>query len=63
MVWIIGIIGVIVCWITTTIQRYFVFKREVEYREFAIEHGVANKEVDNIIDELDNIFEEEAENE
>lgn len=65
MAWIVGTIGIVICWITTTVQRYFVFKKEVEYREFAIEHGfIMNKDVDNVIDELNDMFEEEeAENE
>lgn len=62
MVWIIGIVGVVICWIATVVQRYFVFKRQMEYEEFKIEHGVQYT-TDNMLDELDDMFEEEVENE
>lgn len=64
MAWIVGTIGVVICWITITIQRYFVFKRQMEYEEFKIEHGLfTNDDAYNMIGELGDMFEEEAENE
>lgn len=59
MAWIIGIVGVVVCWIATTVQRYFVFKRQMEYEEFKIEHGIiTNDDAYNMIGELGDMFEE-----
>jgi uncharacterized membrane protein YdbT with pleckstrin-like domain len=64
MVWIIGIVGVVVCWIATTVQRYFVFKRQMEYEEFKVEHGVfTSEDAYNMIGELGDMFEEEAKDE